>query len=56
VREVPFAKGKQAQPIDLTRAERFVADLQVELAEVARCHQVMAAIIGDMAGAFMCGS
>jgi len=33
----------------LARAEAFVADLQRELAEAARCHAIMAGIIGEMA-------
>jgi hypothetical protein len=31
------------------RAERFVADLQRELAEAARCQAIAAAIIGELA-------
>ena len=31
-----------------TRAEAFVADLQRELAEAARCHAIAAGIIGEM--------
>ena len=45
---VSFAKDKQAQPIDLSRASAFVTQLQAELAEVDRCHQVMAGIIAEM--------
>lgn len=33
----------------LDRAERFVAQLQAELAESARCHAMTAAIIGELA-------
>jgi hypothetical protein len=33
----------------LLRASAFVAQLQRELAEVARCQAVMAAIIGELA-------
>jgi hypothetical protein len=36
------------QPIDLSRAEVFVRQLQRELAEVAQCHQVMTGIIGEL--------
>src|ERR1700704_1625843 len=34
--------------LDLTRASAFVRELQAELAEVARCHQVMEGIIGEL--------
>ncbi|MGB8901315.1 MAG: hypothetical protein WCC90_19690 [Methylocella sp.] len=33
----------------LDRAERFVAELQAELAEAARCHAMTAAIVGELA-------
>jgi hypothetical protein len=31
------------------RAEAFVAELQVDLAEAARCHAIAVAIIGELA-------
>jgi hypothetical protein len=34
---------------DLSRASAFVAQLQCELAEVARCNAIAAAIIGEIA-------
>jgi ribosomal protein L32E len=40
-----------APAIDLTRATAFVRQLQTELAEVARCQAVTAAIIGELASA-----
>jgi hypothetical protein len=45
---VSFAKEKRGQPIDLSRALAFVAQLQSELAEVARCQAVTAAILGEL--------
>ena len=47
---VSFAREKHTQPIDLSRALAFVCELQAELAEVARCQAVTAAIIGEMRG------
>ena len=35
----------------LSRAEAFVADLQTELAEAARCQAIAAGIIGELAAA-----
>jgi hypothetical protein len=38
-----------ARAARFVRAEAFAAQLQAELAEVARCHAVMAGIIGELA-------
>jgi hypothetical protein len=46
---VSFADEKATQPIDLSRASSFVRELQADLAEADRHHQVMAAILAEMA-------
>jgi hypothetical protein len=43
------ARQEAALAATFTRAEVFVNDLQRELAEAARCHAIMASIIGELA-------
>jgi hypothetical protein len=40
--------------LDLSRAESFIAQLQAELAEAARCHAIAAAVIAEMAAGGCC--
>jgi len=48
-RRPKLARERAAQAAIFERAERFVAALQADLAEAARCHAVAAGIIAELA-------